>query len=133
MKQSLAQKGQQDRGDKGKECHTPYFVEFLDEEDNKDPPNSIKPSIQQEEEAQLIVGWNKSLSLKRSRNAIVTADEGMSQDGQKGNAQKRQKMLQWKIGAVIEGTLDDLYPILMGDKLWNMAEEAGQNLPHPHQ
>ncbi|KAJ1420181.1 Zinc finger, CCHC-type [Sesbania bispinosa] len=59
IKQSLAQKGQQDRGDKGKECHTPYFVEFLDDEDNEDPPTpSNHPSNRRRKLNSLWAGTN---------------------------------------------------------------------------
>ncbi|KAJ1411314.1 Zinc finger, CCHC-type [Sesbania bispinosa] len=118
---------------KGKQSQTPYFVEFPDEEDNNDPPTTPKATIHQEEESQLIVGWNQALTLKRNRDAFAPTDGGTWSNDQEEGSLKRQKKLEWKTGAVIEGTLDDLFPILMGDKLWEIAEEAGHNLPHPHQ
>ncbi|KAJ1388113.1 Endonuclease/exonuclease/phosphatase [Sesbania bispinosa] len=43
-----------------------YFVEFLEEEDD-DNNRKAQVQLKQEEESQLIVGWNSSLSFKRYR------------------------------------------------------------------
>ncbi|KAJ1377921.1 fructose-bisphosphatase class I [Sesbania bispinosa] len=113
------------------ESPKPYFVEFPDEQDQGDPPNASKSAVPSEIESQLIVGWNNSLTLKRNREAPTPNAGDMKAGKLEGNPTKKLKKLKWETGAVLEGTLEELYPVLMSDNFWNMAGEAGQNLPHP--
>ncbi|KAJ1381686.1 Zinc knuckle CX2CX4HX4C [Sesbania bispinosa] len=55
---------------------SPEVNKHEDEEDNNDPPTTPKATIHQEEESQLIVGWNQALTLKRNRDAFTPTDGG---------------------------------------------------------
>ncbi|KAJ1405732.1 Zinc knuckle CX2CX4HX4C [Sesbania bispinosa] len=110
--------------------HTPYIVQFPEEEDKGDDC-STKTNMQDKEETDLIVGWNRALSLKRNRENMMSFTEGIVNTELRGKIHKKGPYLQWETGVVMEGTLAQIHDMLLGKGKCTMAEEAGQNFPHP--
>ncbi|KAJ1418795.1 hypothetical protein SESBI_15734 [Sesbania bispinosa] len=108
-----------------------YFVEFPDEEDHDNYNSTKLTSIYEKEETQLIVGWNKSLSLKRRTEKTTSQQINPQNVEYEQVGIKKHKVMEWKQSAEIEGTMGEIQAFLMSDKLMNMAEEAGLTMPHP--
>ncbi|KAJ1439077.1 Zinc finger, CCHC-type [Sesbania bispinosa] len=109
---------------------TPYFVEFPDDEDNDNFVTIQQNQLHAEEESKLIVGWNRALSLKRRREGTTPHFEEQQEAEYTRAEQKTRRVLEWKTGGEIEGTLEEIKSFLSGDSLVKMVEEEGLSMPH---
>ncbi|KAJ1387510.1 Endonuclease/exonuclease/phosphatase superfamily [Sesbania bispinosa] len=130
------QKNQEDAMTReGEETHT-NMPNQEDEEDAMDNTNvAVNRSIRKEEETQLSVGWNKSLSLKRGIETIDShGDKAQDADTNKeeNGESKKRIFLDWTTGRYFGGVKglhsDNQSPwCIMGDfnELLSQAEKDG--------
>ncbi|KAJ1392993.1 Zinc finger, CCHC-type [Sesbania bispinosa] len=110
-----------------------YYVQFPDDEDYI-PTTHIRPptivQIHQDEERQLILGWNHSLSLKRGRSQWEGQQQSIEQEVG-NNARKRIHKLEWEDSGDQGKQSGTTRTVNFYN--WNLTkvEEASQTMPHP--
>ncbi|KAJ1376082.1 hypothetical protein SESBI_50314 [Sesbania bispinosa] len=97
-----------------------YYVEFPEDEVQDESNNLSRMTIQPEEESNLIVGWNNSLSLKRLRDDNSAKDDDSLSATDSNQGSKKLKSIPWKTGGAIEGSLGEILSFLASNNwaLW---------------
>ncbi|KAJ1422118.1 hypothetical protein SESBI_13245 [Sesbania bispinosa] len=90
--ESAKGKSKMESNDMNEENQLPYIVEFPEDEDQGNSIVPIQQTIQLEEESQLIVGWNKSLSLKRQRE-VPEIQKEENQDTETNDADQKKRRI----------------------------------------